>query len=125
MEYMGRFPQGSYIITEINSLQDKLTGKPGLQGELTWIDGGWYFYHAKTLGYMRKQLAISGEHAFGNDVLYILKKHLDPVCEEMIFDMFDRYIGDGQYPVIEFSQYPNNWGILKRRTIIWDIRNGF
>ena len=123
--------EGTYIISEIPD--PDVEGKKGLQGELTWgsfnqgIDAGFIFYYTKTLGYMRHRLKESGAMAYGFEAVNLIRRHCADDDYEMLMSLFDYYsdVSTGEYPVIEFTVMNKSCGILNRRLVIWEIRNGY
>jgi hypothetical protein len=123
--------EGTYIISEIPD--PDIEGKNGLQGELTWgsfnqgLDAGFIFYYTRTLGYMRQRLRESGRTIYGFEALNLIECHCDDSDYEMLMSFFDYYsdVSTGDYPVIEFAIMNKSCGILNRRLVIWEIRNGY
>jgi len=129
--------KGTYVITEVPD--PSIEGKYGLQGEFTWMTyfdstdntrkAGWVLYYANVLGYMRKRLAESGQHAFGMKALNILRSHCSSSEYQELQELFDFYTDYGDtrspFPVIEFAVMNHPFGRLHRNTTIWEIRKGY
>ena len=116
--------EGTYAITIVPYNEQKRRKLKLLCGELSWFNGEWVLYYALQSGYMRWALREYGKHAYGFNVINLLKQYCTPSDYQDIMDLFEKYTVDGQYPVIEFSVLSENIGRIQgRNTLIWEIRH--
>jgi hypothetical protein len=115
--------RGTYVIMEAPN--KGLDGRYGLQGELTWYKGEWVLYYTHQLGYMREKLRTDGHHAFGLQAINLIKSHASPSGVQMLFDLFEKFSGVNDYPVIEFAVLPRSVGRYLMDVLIWEVRNGY
>ena len=120
-----QFKRGTYVLCESDGIATRNLSHRGLQGELGWVNGEWYLHYSMILGNMRHRLRYHGEHAYGWQVIWLLKGYLDPSSYDEIMDLFETYTDGVNHPAIEFSRVPRPMGRLGRTTVIWEVRNGY
>lgn len=96
-----------------------------VSGELGHQNGDWVFYHSFLQLSMRDALKFGGQHAIGYHAVWsILKSWATPADIEDLFELFERYSPNYQYPVIELTVTKRDWGIFpKRNILIWEVRH--
>lgn len=111
------------IISQIPPFE--VDNEHGLQGELSWFDGQWCLYYTHKLGYMREKLRLYGRHCFGFAAINLIRQYASPSGYTMLFDVFDKYTEQYNYPAIEFACFPFNFGYYNQDVCIWEVRNNY
>jgi hypothetical protein len=90
-----------------------------IQGELCRGPWGHYFYYTFAAGPMRWALEEAGRHAWGLEVLMLLRANVDPSSLDDIMELLDEYPDH----VVEFTSFTVPVGrIPGRQTLIWEVR---
>lgn len=95
------------------------TAETVIQGEVFRGTDGLSLYYSTVAKPMRDSLLEGGKQVCGLRAKLLLEHYLDAVDYEWIQDLLDRYDSH----VVEFSCYNCLTGSLKRRMIIWEVRN--
>jgi hypothetical protein len=119
---IGDAANGTYVINEIPN--PHLTR--AIQGELTWVNGSWYLYYARSSEPMRKALEKDGRHTYGFTALNKIKSVATPSDFDDLMWIMDAYSEKYVYPVIEFTVFNCCVGSIRgRNTLIWEVRSTF
>lgn len=106
---------GDYYLSEMVPTRGTV-----LQGELSWIGGQWVLYCSRANTDMRSALRREGVHVYGGLSVYAT---IRAACGESTMEWFRTLIDRYENPVIEFSVHREKYGILRDRTVIWEVRS--
>lgn len=110
----GKFLEPNWYVSEMCPTEKTL-----IQGEISRMPNGLYFYYSTVVKPMRDSLAEGGKESLGLQTSLLLDHFLDHKSREWLNYLLDEYPDH----VIEFTTLSQCWGVEPGyNTIFWEVR---